>query len=43
MDSLKSNKKTAERLTLLEASVRKGTTAVSYAVDELADLMGLKE
>lgn len=43
MDTLKSNKNTAERLKSLEASVREGTTAVSYAVDELSDFMGLKE
>lgn len=41
--ALKNNRKTADRLNTLEQSVREGTTAVSLAVDELADLMGLQE
>ncbi|WP_428650014.1 methylmalonyl Co-A mutase-associated GTPase MeaB [Roseibium sp.] len=43
MMTLKSSSRTAERLQALEAEVRDGRTAVSLAVDELADLMGLKE
>ncbi|WP_299480948.1 methylmalonyl Co-A mutase-associated GTPase MeaB [uncultured Roseibium sp.] len=42
-EALRTNKKTAERLKSLESSVHDGTTAVSLAVDELADLMGLSE
>ena len=42
-EALKSNSRTADRLKTLESSVREGTTAVSLAVDELADLMGLQE
>lgn len=41
--ALRTNRKTAERLNVLEECVRDGTTAVSLAVDELAELMGLKE
>lgn len=41
--ALRTNQKTAERLNVLEECVRDGTTAVSLAVDELAELMGLKE
>ncbi len=43
MEALRTNKRTSQRLTTLEAEVRGGTTAVSLAVDELADLMGLNE
>ncbi|POF31759.1 methylmalonyl Co-A mutase-associated GTPase MeaB [Roseibium marinum] len=43
MEALKTNRQTADRLKTLEASVRDGTTAVSFAVDELAGLMGLEE
>ncbi|GAB4515819.1 MAG: methylmalonyl Co-A mutase-associated GTPase MeaB [Roseibium sp.] len=43
MEALKSNARTADRLTSLEDEVRAGTTAVSLAVDELAGLMGLSE
>lgn len=43
MEALKTNSKTADRLKVLESSVRKGTTAVSLAVDELSDLMGLQD
>ncbi len=43
MEALRTNGTTAERLKSLEESVRRGTTAVSLAVDELAGLMGLKE
>ncbi len=43
MEALRTNQKTAERLKTLEGRVRDGTTAVSFAVDELAGLMGLKE
>ncbi|MES0882882.1 methylmalonyl Co-A mutase-associated GTPase MeaB [Roseibium sp. SCP14] len=43
MEALKTNSKTAGRLKTLESSVRDGTTAVSLAVDELADLMGLQD
>lgn len=43
MEALKSNRKTADRLKELEASVRAGETAVSFAVDEVATLMGLDE
>jgi len=43
MNTLKSNRKTADRLKSLEKSVHDGTTAVSFAVDELAALMGLGE
>ncbi|MCX2722199.1 methylmalonyl Co-A mutase-associated GTPase MeaB [Roseibium salinum] len=43
MEALKSNRKTADRLKELEASVRAGETAVSFAVDEVAALMGLDE
>lgn len=43
MDSVKSNRKTADRLKDLEVSVRDGTTAVSFAVDELASLIGLQD
>ncbi|WP_029061534.1 methylmalonyl Co-A mutase-associated GTPase MeaB [Labrenzia sp. DG1229] len=41
--ALRTNRKSAERLNVLEECVRDGTTAVSLAVDELAELMGLKE
>lgn len=41
--ALRTNRKTAERLNVLEECVRDGTTAVSLAVDELAELLGLKE
>ncbi|MEM9631334.1 MAG: methylmalonyl Co-A mutase-associated GTPase MeaB [Pseudomonadota bacterium] len=43
MEALKTNSKTADRLKVLESSVRDGTTAVSLAVDELSDLMGLQD
>ncbi|MBN9671184.1 methylmalonyl Co-A mutase-associated GTPase MeaB [Roseibium aggregatum] len=43
MEALKTNHKTADRLKVLEESVREGNAAVSVAVDELASLMGLNE
>jgi len=43
MEALKTNTRTAERLNSLETEVRNGTTAVSFAVDELSELMGLRE
>lgn len=41
MEALKTDPRTASRLKSLETSVRNGETAVSFAVDELAGLIGL--
>lgn len=41
MEALENDKRTAERLKDLETSVRKGETAVSYAVEEIAKLIGI--
>ena len=43
MEALKTDPRTATRLKSLETSVRNGETAVSFAVDELAGLIGLSD
>lgn len=41
MEALENDKRTADRLKTLEASVREGETAVSIAVEEIAGLIGI--
>lgn len=41
MEALKNDKRTADRLKSLEASVREGETSVSIAVEEIAGLIGI--
>lgn len=41
MEALENDRRTADRLKDLEISVRKGETAVSYAVEEIAKLIGI--
>ena len=41
MDALKHGHRTGQRLKDLETSVRRGETAVSVAVEELASLIGV--